>query len=78
MEEGECSYWDESFTSLFFPCLSHIRPIFLLLLCHMFSHVLQAGHIGRFIIVAEEAVSKGIRRIVALTGQQADLVRDMA
>lgn len=29
------------------------------------------GHIGDFIIASEEAIAKGIRRIVALTGPEA-------
>lgn len=35
------------------------------------THLLQAGHIGDFIIASEEAIAKGIRRIVALTGPEA-------
>lgn len=30
-----------------------------------------AGHIGDFVIASEEAIAKGIRRIVALTGPEA-------
>ena len=30
-----------------------------------------SGHIGDFIIASEEAIAKGIRRIVALTGPEA-------
>ncbi|CAG9840845.1 unnamed protein product [Diabrotica balteata] len=35
------------------------------------THVQYAGHIGDFIIASEEAIAKGIRRIVALTGPEA-------
>ncbi|CAG9858360.1 unnamed protein product [Phyllotreta striolata] len=35
------------------------------------THVLYAGHIGDFVISSEEAIAKGIRRIVALTGPEA-------
>lgn len=35
------------------------------------THVLRAGHIGDFVIASEEAIAKGIRRIVALTGPEA-------
>jgi alanyl-tRNA synthetase len=31
----------------------------------------RAGHVGRFVIASEEAIAKGIRRIVALTGPEA-------
>lgn len=31
----------------------------------------HTGHIGDFIIASEEAIAKGIRRIVALTGPEA-------
>lgn len=30
------------------------------------------GHIGKIVIVTEEAIAKGIRRIVALTGPEAE------
>lgn len=35
------------------------------------THLQRAGHIGDFVITAEEAIAKGIRRIVALTGPEA-------
>uniref|UniRef100_A0A646QDK8 Alanine--tRNA ligase n=1 Tax=Hemiscolopendra marginata TaxID=943146 RepID=A0A646QDK8_9MYRI len=35
------------------------------------THLLRSGHIGDFIISSEEAIAKGIRRIVALTGPEA-------
>ncbi|GIY89529.1 hypothetical protein CDAR_71571, partial [Caerostris darwini] len=35
------------------------------------THLKRAGHIGDFIIASEEAIAKGIRRIVALTGPEA-------
>ncbi|XP_021935281.1 alanine--tRNA ligase, cytoplasmic isoform X2 [Zootermopsis nevadensis] len=35
------------------------------------THLHRAGHIGRFVITSEEAIAKGIRRIVALTGPEA-------
>ncbi|CAG2069250.1 unnamed protein product, partial [Timema podura] len=34
-------------------------------------HLHRAGHIGDFVIASEEAIAKGIRRIVALTGPEA-------
>lgn len=35
------------------------------------THLRYAGHIGDFVIASEEAIAKGIRRIVALTGPEA-------
>lgn len=35
------------------------------------THLQQSGHIGDFVITSEEAIAKGIRRIVALTGPEA-------
>lgn len=35
------------------------------------THVQYSGHIGNFVIASEEAIAKGIRRIVALTGPEA-------
>lgn len=42
---------------------------FLLLICN--RHLQQTGHMNSFVLVSEEAISKGIRRIVALTGPEA-------
>lgn len=33
------------------------------------THLRRAGHMGPFIIASEEAIAKGIRRVVALTGK---------
>ncbi|XP_054164989.1 alanine--tRNA ligase, cytoplasmic-like [Oppia nitens] len=35
------------------------------------THLKRSGHIGDFIISSEEAIAKGIRRIIALTGPEA-------
>lgn len=35
------------------------------------THLRYSGHIGDFVIASEEAIAKGIRRIVALTGVEA-------
>jgi len=35
------------------------------------THLLRSGHIGDFVISSEEAIAKGIRRIIALTGPDA-------
>uniref|UniRef100_A0A2R5LM37 Alanine--tRNA ligase n=1 Tax=Ornithodoros turicata TaxID=34597 RepID=A0A2R5LM37_9ACAR len=35
------------------------------------THLKRAGHVGDFVIASEEAIAKGIRRIVALTGPEA-------
>ncbi|KAL0274298.1 UNVERIFIED_CONTAM: hypothetical protein PYX00_006755 [Menopon gallinae] len=35
------------------------------------THLHRSGHIGDFVISSEEAIAKGIRRIVALTGPEA-------
>lgn len=37
-------------------------------------HLHRSGHIGDFVICSEEAIAKGIRRIVALTGTEATKV----
>ncbi len=37
-----------------------------------FRHLLKTGDVGKFVIVTEEAIAKGIRRIVAVTGPEAD------
>ena len=37
----------------------------------LFRHLHRAGHIIGFVIASEEAIAKGIRRIVALTGPEA-------
>ena len=42
-----------------------------------FSHLHHSKHIGSFAIVTEEAIAKGIRRIVALTGTDAEKVMDV-
>ena len=39
------------------------------------THLHQSGHIVDFIITVEEAIAKGIRRIVALTGPEAEKAR---
>ncbi|NXK47545.1 SYAC protein, partial [Chauna torquata] len=35
------------------------------------THLQNSGHAGHFVIVSEEAIAKGIRRIVAVTGSEA-------
>lgn len=37
-----------------------------------YSHLQNVSHIGRIVISSEEAIAKGIRRIVALTGPEAE------
>ena len=32
---------------------------------------MRAGHVGKFVIVSEDAISKGIRRIIAISGSEA-------
>lgn len=39
------------------------------------THLHQSGHIVDFVITVEEAIAKGIRRIVALTGPEAEKAR---
>ncbi len=36
------------------------------------THLRRAGHMGPFVIASEEAIAKGIRRVVALTGPEAN------
>jgi len=35
------------------------------------THLLNSGHIEKFIILSEEAIAKGVRRIIAVTGAEA-------
>ncbi|MGD0540745.1 MAG: alanine--tRNA ligase-related protein, partial [Tepidisphaeraceae bacterium] len=42
------------------------------------THLASSDQVGRFAITAEESVSKGIRRIVALTGEAATVVESAA
>lgn len=37
-----------------------------------YRHLRRAGHVGKFYIASEEAISKGVRRIVAVSGPEAD------
>lgn len=39
------------------------------------THLLRSGHMVDFVITSEEAIAKGIRRIVALTGPEAEKAR---
>jgi alanyl-tRNA synthetase len=43
---------------------------------YLFRHLHRAGHVGKFVITSEEAIAKGIRRIVALTGPEASKVSE--
>lgn len=43
-------------------------------MCTVYSHLARAGHIGQMCIVTEEAISKGVRRIIAITGAEANKV----
>uniref|UniRef100_A0A667XY47 Alanine--tRNA ligase n=1 Tax=Myripristis murdjan TaxID=586833 RepID=A0A667XY47_9TELE len=42
------------------------------------THLENAGHAGPFVIVSEEAIAKGIRRIVAVTGAEAQKAKRKA
>ena len=42
-----------------------------------YSHVHRSGHIEEFLITSEEAISSGIRRIIAITGLEAQKVRNI-
>ena len=39
-------------------------------LMYEYRHLKYSGHMGNFVIVTEEAIAKGIRRIVAVTGPE--------
>ena len=38
---------------------------------YFFSHLLNSSHIEDFAVLSEEAIAKGIRRIIATTGEDA-------
>ncbi|KAL7058888.1 hypothetical protein AAHC03_012964 [Spirometra sp. Aus1] len=42
------------------------------------THVLNVGHVGKFVLVSEEAIAKGIRRIVAVTGPEGERAEKQA
>ncbi|VUZ54781.1 unnamed protein product [Hymenolepis diminuta] len=42
------------------------------------THVTNVGHIGKFVIISEEAIAKGVRRIVALTGPEGERAEKLA
>lgn len=59
-------------TVLYQFCLTHTHTHTQLLMQNfVYRHLHRAGHVGRFVIASEEAIAKGIRRIVALTGPEA-------
>lgn len=43
----------------------------------IFRHLLKGGHVGKMVIVSEEAISKGVRRIIAITGSEATKVSSL-
>uniref|UniRef100_A0A0B7ARJ2 Alanine--tRNA ligase n=1 Tax=Arion vulgaris TaxID=1028688 RepID=A0A0B7ARJ2_9EUPU len=36
------------------------------------THLKRSGHIGNFVLVSEESISKGVRRIIGVTGSEAN------
>ena len=64
-------------TALLIICLPQlcntVGNVLLVSLIH--SHLRNSGHAAPFVIVSEEAIAKGIRRIVAVTGTEAQKVR---
>ena len=42
-----------------------------------YRHLRRTGDMGDFVLVTEEAIAKGIRRIVAVTGHEAGKVGDL-
>lgn len=49
-----------------------------LLIIFTHRHLQNSGHAAPFVIVSEEAIAKGIRRIVAVTGAEAQKVGEGA
>lgn len=57
--------------------MSQSLPVILRNLCS-FRHVAKTGDIKDFVITEEAGIAKGIRRIVAVTGQEAQDIRRLA
>lgn len=57
--------WKQVPTLVLVPLSSPLTTDFVL------SHLQHTGHMQNFVLVSEEAISKGIRRIVAITGPEA-------
>ena len=55
-------------------CNVNVSHSFFLRLLAPSSHLQNSGHAAPFVIVSEEAIAKGIRRIVAVTGAEAHKV----
>ena len=36
------------------------------------THLLNSGHMRRLVVLSEEAIAKGVRRMIAVTGGEAD------
>lgn len=51
--------------------MSGIFAFFALLLISSLSHVKNSADIGAFAVLSEDAIAKGIRRVVCVTGAEA-------
>jgi hypothetical protein len=56
--------------------LLDLIPTFPSFLYVSYRHLQNTGHMKEFSLISEEAISKGIRRIVAITGPDAERVSD--
>ena len=42
------------------------------------THLLNSGHMKKFVVLSEDAISKGVRRIIAMTGNEAQKAHKLA
>ena len=68
-KQKDCSFRVQ-ITAKFDPLIARVNEALKVGLVLTFGPVFP-GHMGNFVIASEEAIAKGIRRIIALTGPEA-------